>query len=430
MFFLLLFLLLFAHGPPADASSSTAYPCIDGRIMMAIDISTELSGTNFEASTLFTDEWTDLDRFTLVQYDQVAFQRPFSAQESAANVRQQLSQEKQQRSSNITTLFAVLDFWQQEPAESTIHLIVFVSRIEQKMVDGSRPFVNNLQKKNYELTFVAIGAQLVSALFSQLSSNLIQWDVEQQNVPAGWSYQFQTAYGCANEPTQTPTSVVTSCRKSAFALIQDTSGVSLDAARFWESWAFGQRTLYYRIYGQVDYFYWGYYEIGELWADDFSDFTAEEFEKKLVGYLQSRNDANLISVFTNFDLDVNSTNVPIVLVVFISRIEDGIVAQCSQAAADMRAKGVRLVLVALNPWLDAGLMAQLTGDRDTVQFWDPLYQAEPRDFQRWFDYTLGCQTDEPFVPCGNQGGLQINLVFDLDQNSVPDDQIERHLAFW
>ncbi|KAI6233131.1 hypothetical protein M3Y99_00948600 [Aphelenchoides fujianensis] len=35
-------------------------------------------------------------------------------------------------------------------------------------------------------------------------------------------------------------------------------------------------------------------------------------------------------------------------------------------------------------------MAQLTGDRDTVQFWNPYWQAEPPDFQRWFDYTVGC----------------------------------------
>jgi hypothetical protein len=88
---------------------------------------------------------------------------------------------------------------------------------------------------------------------------------------------------------------------------------------------------------------------------------------------------------------MDSTSERITLLVFISRMDDDIVAECNQAAADLRAKSVRLVLLALNEWLDADLMAKLTGDRNTVQFWDSWEQAEPPDFRRWFDYTVGCQ---------------------------------------
>ncbi|KAI6241898.1 hypothetical protein M3Y99_00292700 [Aphelenchoides fujianensis] len=200
-FFLLLFHLL--QSSLSDASA--AYPCIDGRITIAVDISTELSAADFQASTrkqiaflsnqVFTDEWTNLERLVLVPYNQRAFEQTFTADNTAADVRQQLAQSKQSRPSNLSALFAVLDAWQQQPAESPVHLLVFVSRIDQAAVDASRPSVRSLQQKNYALTFVAVGGQLDAALFYELSPILIPWDVERQNVPAGWTEAFWTAYG-------------------------------------------------------------------------------------------------------------------------------------------------------------------------------------------------------------------------------------------
>ncbi|KAI6230669.1 hypothetical protein M3Y99_01037300 [Aphelenchoides fujianensis] len=129
---------------------------------------------NFLTHQVFTDEWTDLERLTLVQYNQRAFEQTFTADNRAADVRQLLGEAKQQqRPSNISTLFSVLDFWQQQPAESPVHLLVFVSRIDQATVDESRLFVQSLQRKHYALTFVAVGGQLDSSLFYQLSPNLI-----------------------------------------------------------------------------------------------------------------------------------------------------------------------------------------------------------------------------------------------------------------
>ncbi|KAI6230295.1 hypothetical protein M3Y99_01076000 [Aphelenchoides fujianensis] len=149
----------------------------------------------FLSNQVFTDEWTNLERLVLVPYNQRAFEQTFTADNTAADVRQQLAQLTQSRPSNLSTLFAVLDSWQQQPAESPVHLLVFVSRIDQAAVDASRPSVRSLQQKNYALTFVAVGGQLDAALFLQLSPNLIQWDVNAQNVPAGWTQQFWTAYG-------------------------------------------------------------------------------------------------------------------------------------------------------------------------------------------------------------------------------------------
>ncbi|KAI6234216.1 hypothetical protein M3Y99_00829300 [Aphelenchoides fujianensis] len=318
----------------------------------------------FLSSNVFTDEWTNLERVVLVPYNQRAFEQTFTADSTAADVRQQLAQSKQSRPSNLSTLFAVLDSWQQQPAESPVHLLVFVSRIDQAAVDASRPFVQSLQQKNYALTFVAVGGQLEPALFEELSPNLIPWDVERQNVPAGWYTQFWAAYGCSDESptqtpsppltcptltTQTPTPAMPSCQRETFAVMQDFS-VSLDSKRLW-------RTLYYRIYGQVGRFWWGYYDDDDSWIADYSGYTPDEFNRWLVKYWQASDNGNLIN----------------------------------QAAASLRAKSVRLVLVALNAWLDADLMAQLTEDRDTVQFWDSSAQAEPPNFERWFDYTVGCQ---------------------------------------
>ncbi|KAI6234203.1 hypothetical protein M3Y99_00827900 [Aphelenchoides fujianensis] len=175
--------------------------------------------------------------------------------------------------------------------------------------------------------------------------------------------------------------------------MQDLSGVSLSSVGFWESFAFVQRTLYYRIYGQVRRFWWGGYHNVYSWTFDFSDYTPDEFNQWLAGRGQDSDDANLITALNNTDLFslADSTSGPITLLVFISRMNDSIVTQCYQAAANLRSKGLRLVLLALNSWLDGNLMVQLTGDRDTVQFWQPEYQAEPPNFQRWFDYTVGCQ---------------------------------------
>ncbi|KAI6233141.1 hypothetical protein M3Y99_00949700 [Aphelenchoides fujianensis] len=208
-----------------------------------------------------------------------------------------------------------------------------------------------------------------------------------------------------------------------FAVMQDLSGVSLNAKPFWQSLAFVQFTLYYRIY-KIAEFCWGFYRLHDSSLLDFYYYPPDDFVEYVDIYSQDSNDAKLINALNDTCLPffADSTSDPTTLLVFISRIDDGIVAECSQATAALRAKGVRLVLLALNPDLDTDLMTQLTGDRDTVQYWDPFVLTDPHDFQQWFDYTVGCPTEELFVPCGDQSGLQINLSFDVDQYWVPDYQ--------
>ncbi|KAI6241923.1 hypothetical protein M3Y99_00295600 [Aphelenchoides fujianensis] len=185
-------------------TSANSFPAVAIDAFAFADYSYPKGGTAtkqlaFLSNQVFTDEWTNLERLVFVPYNQRAFEQTFTADNTAADVRQQLAELKQSRPSNLSTLFAVLDSWQQQPAESPVHLLVFVSRIDQAAVDASRPFVRSLQQKNYALTFVAVGGQLDAALFFELSSNLIRWDVERQNVPAGWYAAFWTAYGCSEE---------------------------------------------------------------------------------------------------------------------------------------------------------------------------------------------------------------------------------------
>ncbi|KAI6228841.1 hypothetical protein M3Y99_01184000 [Aphelenchoides fujianensis] len=187
MLALLLFLLFLLGHPPTSHESPTAYPCINGRLMFVVDVSTDLTKESYQKQTdflsynVFTDEWTDLSRLTLVQYDQTAWDIPFDDEEVAGDVRLELRNADQLTYANLTRVFETIYRWKPQRSEETVHLLVFVSRIDQAAVDTSRPFVQSLQQKNYELTFVAVGGQLDAALFYQLSANLIQWDVERQN---------------------------------------------------------------------------------------------------------------------------------------------------------------------------------------------------------------------------------------------------------
>ncbi|KAI6241885.1 hypothetical protein M3Y99_00291100 [Aphelenchoides fujianensis] len=412
--------------------------------MVAIDVSTTLKEDHFNKEidflsyNVFTDEWTDLDRLTLVQYDEEVWLRPFAADETASDVRQQLRDTKRLTPANLTRALETIDRWQSKEAEEVVHLIVFVSKINKTLVHACLPFVQSLQLKNYELKIVAVGGLLNASLLLELSPNVIQWDVERQNVPTGWSSQFWTAYGCGDEscvkttiqvstsvlttrlsttesssppsscpqvtcptpsehtcptvPTQTPTPTVPACQKGTFAVMQDRSGFSLNSVEFQASVDFVRKTLY-EAYDQIEQFWYGYYAPKDSWIGNFSDYTPKQFDHWLDRrFDQDKYDAALIN----------------------------------QTAAVLRAKGVRLVLLALDLGLDADLMAQLAGDRDSVQFWDPLQQAEPPNFQRWFNYTVefGCFTKEALVPCADQGGLQINLLFDLNQDSISEDRAE------
>ncbi|KAI6221941.1 hypothetical protein M3Y99_01520400 [Aphelenchoides fujianensis] len=455
MFVFLLFLLLSSVHPPTIDGAPTAFPCRNGRLMFVVDVSEELKATDiqkqvdFISNRVFTDEWTELERLTLVQYDQTAWDIPFVDDETAADVRREVRNVVQVSYANLTRLFESIDRWQKEAAAEVVHSIVFVSRIDQATVDAIRPFVQRLQQKNYELTFVAVGAQLDAALFLQLSPLLIQWDVERQDAPADWSSQFWTAYGCADEPsgettvepssssstftqsspTQPSTPAAPSCRSGTLAIMQDTSGKALDIDLYWTSLKFVRYTLYPRIYQEIDRFWWGYYGAADPWMGDFSNDTPAEVNQTLAGYEQHKDDANLIQALTNSELLslVDSTSGHITLVVFVSRMNDDIVKECEQAAAALQAKNVRLVLVAVARYKQPNLdvMAKLTRDRDAVQYWDSSRQAEPRNFQRWFDYTVGCPNEEPFVPCADRSGLQINLILQLDQKSVSKAQAER-----
>ncbi|KAI6228733.1 hypothetical protein M3Y99_01193300 [Aphelenchoides fujianensis] len=446
------FLLLSSVHPLPTDGAPTAYPCRNGRLMFVVDVSEELKAADFKkqvdflSNRVFTDEWTALERLTLVQYDQTAWDIPFVDDETAADVRREVRNVVKVSFANLTRLFESIDRWQKEAAAEVVHSIVFVSRIDQATVDAIRPFVQRLQQKNYELTFVAVGAQLDAALFLQLSPNLIQWDVKRQDTPADWRSQFWTAYGCADEPsenmtvepsvslstqsspTQPTTPAAPSCRNGTFAIMQDTSGKALDIDLYWTSLKFVRYTLYPRIYQEIDHFWWGYYGSADSWMGDFSNDTPAEVNQTLAGYAQNKDDANLIQALTNPELLslVDAASGQITLVVFVSGMSDDIVKECEPAAAALQAKNVRLVLVAVarynRPNLE--LMAKLTRDRDAVQFWDSSRQPEPRNFKRWFDYTVGCPNEEPFVPCADRSGIQINLILQLDHKSVSRAEAE------
>ncbi|KAI6241921.1 hypothetical protein M3Y99_00295400 [Aphelenchoides fujianensis] len=380
---LLLFLLL----PLVIDGSTRTFPCINGRIMIAVDVSTELTAENFQkeiaflSNNVFTDEWTDLDRLTLVQYDEVAWGRPFGARQTAAAVRLQLEDAVQHSPPNLTRAFETIDQWQAERAEESVNLIVLVSSIDQKIVHASLPLVSSLLQKNYRVSFVAVGHDVSSQLLGQLQADvLIEWDVDEMNVPIDWYQQFLDAYGCASGPITTPLPCVPS------------STNFLVNAVFAGNWNHLERLGVTGITNKLN----EYLNFGDL-ADD-----GPQDLKWLRGYVAGLNRVNvnlgLPFAFQSLRQDFNADNYGEVhYVVFLGSLTTQDVRALAPIARRLQAKG-RLTLIGVG----GGIVPEdkyLEKLSNYTAYWTDPTQPFPGDWNQFFWQTAyKCAGEPPPAP--------------------------------
>ncbi|KAI6196168.1 hypothetical protein M3Y94_01077200 [Aphelenchoides besseyi] len=212
-----------------ERNEANGVPCQDGRITIALDCSIGLSTNNFQKqinfliNDIFTYQWTNLERLTIIQKnsdcDELPFARKFSSEHTIENVDRYVKHAIQFGNPDLVQLLQQIDEHQTEFSSDIVHLIVFVSQINDTMETTAKPLVQSLMLKNYELTFVALGSNLNSSLFLDLSPNLIEWPIETNLEPKDWSQKFQEAYGCVTQTTtqSTPTSLPPSTSPSTFS---------------------------------------------------------------------------------------------------------------------------------------------------------------------------------------------------------------------
>lgn len=104
---------------------------------------------------------------------------------------------EQEGKPDLQRLFNSIDNSQVSSSPTPIHTIIFVSKLDQTTVKVVKPIADRLKTKNFDLTLVALGANLDLGLFNQLTPNVIPWDLAKKKTPDNWEEQFKKAFGCS-----------------------------------------------------------------------------------------------------------------------------------------------------------------------------------------------------------------------------------------
>ncbi|KAI6206057.1 hypothetical protein M3Y94_00862500 [Aphelenchoides besseyi] len=201
--------------PPTPSLSifddTPAYPC-PGRIVIGIDLSQDLSSVNFKKqinfllNNVFNSQWTDFSRLALILYDRYGTSVSYGTFTKIREVRDYLSERTQVPvdpvlRSGVQTIISNRLSSTTDPA----HVIMFVGKIDQDIVDDTADEVEDAKALGSTLTFVAMGKDLSVPLLKKLADNVIVWDIDNENYPQNWEQKFWNAgYGCPdNPPSQT-----------------------------------------------------------------------------------------------------------------------------------------------------------------------------------------------------------------------------------
>ncbi|KAI6210874.1 hypothetical protein M3Y96_00374100 [Aphelenchoides besseyi] len=196
------------HCSQRETSFNADYhPCNNGDIILAFDNSNALSNDffyqeiNFLITMLFDDNWNHVERLTLIEYNNQSAVYSFYVNQTIDDVREVLGDAPPSRNPPklIEVLKTVNDLYM-VPSIPTSHLIIFVSFIDQNVVDECNSTAQTLSSKNITITFVSLGDQLNKSLFFQLSPYLIVWELSQK-APDQWNTEFNSAYGCESVDT-------------------------------------------------------------------------------------------------------------------------------------------------------------------------------------------------------------------------------------
>lgn len=150
----------------------------------------------FLVNDLITKKWNHFERLTLVDYSNNVDFNEFTAKNTLEDVLEFLLDAEQFGAPNLRQLLNTINNWRIMPAPEPIHTVVFVSKIDQKIIDSIKVLVDSLQLKNYDITFVTLGSQLNTALFKPLKTNVIPWDLANLAAPYNWDQLFEEAFGC------------------------------------------------------------------------------------------------------------------------------------------------------------------------------------------------------------------------------------------
>ncbi|KAI6210875.1 Serine/threonine-protein phosphatase [Aphelenchoides besseyi] len=184
-----------------------AYPC-PGRIVIGIDLSQDLSSVNFKKQTnfllnnVFNSQWTDFSRLAIFLYDRFGIPAAYGTFTKLGDVRDYIAERTQVAvdpllRSGIQTIKSARLSSTTNPA----HVIVFVGKIDETVVDETIDDVNEVKALGCTLTFVGMGKDLSVTLLKQLADNVIVWDIDNENYPQNWEQQFWNAgYGCPDNP--------------------------------------------------------------------------------------------------------------------------------------------------------------------------------------------------------------------------------------
>ncbi|KAI6240308.1 hypothetical protein M3Y99_00462500 [Aphelenchoides fujianensis] len=408
---------------------SFAYPCLNGKILIALDRSGGLNSSHFEKQiaflrdSVFATEWSDLDRLKLIQFDRRAYLEHFGAEQSNVDVRRSLERADRQpsRTPDLAVLLSTVDYWTQSSREA-VHLIVFLSSLTQKMVDASNKAANQMKSTNHTLTFVGMGAHLDASLFLQLSPNFIRWKIEEEDVP---QVRENTEL-----PTFAPVPHVLPCANRILFAFDSSKSTSHEAFQmscqrpritftpllqnqmnFLRNFVFtpdwtnfdGLAAIGYNLNVQT----MKYGDLGSL--DDVHEFLDGEHQSSFFH-------SHIPLVFLTIEwMGLSSAEDPAHALVFVSQFTrlDSFLA--FPIVERLQAANFSFTFVTLNADVDVDLLWELR-PADVI-VWDAESDETPPDWNERFYEAYGCDENPPFLTALTQIGQGFNTTSSTSQST-------------
>ncbi|KAI6191096.1 hypothetical protein M3Y97_00190700 [Aphelenchoides bicaudatus] len=370
---------------------SPAYPCKDGTIVLAFDISFSMNAnqfateTGFLANKLFSKSWNQLSRLTLIDYSSYLNVNTFTDDQSVDDVLEIILDSEQFGSLVLHRLFVALDDWRISPSPEPIHTIIFISDLNETVTNTLKPLAKSLKSKNFDLTLIAIGNNPDLKLFNQLSPNVIAWNTAKANAPANWNETFWKAFGCDHVVPTYPTGPYPCLGNIIIAF--DSSN-SLGSNNY-------QREIDFLT---DDVFNDGWTNLNRLAVIDYSNFASTQ-SYSTFSTVQDVRDFIETSYHSSYApslyhaiqaIDINnlaSSGAPTHSVIFVSTISQDIVDKVRPFVVDLQNKGCTFTFVAAGNNVQTYLLKQLSPQ---VIKWNINQELQPANWELLFWSAYGC----------------------------------------
>ncbi|KAI6218600.1 Von Willebrand factor, type A domain-containing protein [Aphelenchoides besseyi] len=424
---MLFLFLLFASTIVSSALASK--PC-DGQIVMVLDTSEDYDKKRFNKQNdfvkkLFADSNFDqFERLALGRYDvntNLTNFGDFKSQSDVAKYVDSLEENIRYYSTWLEIgLWSV--YYQNYPLDKKTTVVFFVSNVDDLEIPEALPYAKLLQDQGVRLVLVGHGDSKQDAYNTdQLSritndpSAVFKWD-DDADLPAD-DYQtwFKQVLACpgyevtTEKPVTFPTTTPSSGRTTIQSVDKPCDGqiaLLLDASTSWNAFTKqqfeDQKDLVKKLF-VAPYFNGfkrlaiGSYLSYRVDITDFGNINNEtQLERKLSyifeGDVLSYLDQGLKSIYNK--LASSWTYDKIVVVFFVSDIEEIEIDESRQWAKKLQDQGVRLILVGhgnfKDDYVNVDRLARITNDPSVVFKWDDGKRLPADDYQTWFKQVLGC----------------------------------------